>query len=154
MDQGEPARHKVWGQLVPEAARWGGRGGERRDQDSRKCPPHPSSRPGPGGGTPQRSQACGDPCQQTGPSEGCSQHPEGREEPHWHRQGPSRSAFWASHQPPRGTPSPLFLEIFLLSQSPNPQGLASIFKPFLPPSPPCSKDSNGRTPPFHCSNQN
>lgn len=56
---------------------------------------------------------------------------------------------------PQGTSlSSPFLEIFLLSQSPNPQGLTSIVKPFLPPPPPCSKDSNGKTPPFHCSNQN
>ena len=56
---------------------------------------------------------------------------------------------------PNGTSlSSPFLEIFLLSQSPNPQGLTSIVKPFLPPPPPCSKDSNGKTPPFHCSNQN
>lgn len=60
-------RHKDWGQLVPRAARWGRRGGERRDLDSKKHPPLPSSRPRPGGGANKGSRHVENPHQQMGP---------------------------------------------------------------------------------------
>lgn len=91
LDQGEPVNHKVWGQLVPRAAREGG--GERRDQGSKKHPAPPAADPGPGEEHTKDSRHVGDPSQQMGPGADCNWHPVGRESPHWLRQGPSSIAF-------------------------------------------------------------